>query len=218
MALASVALAEAQAHLNDVGATLWTDAVLLPFLKAAHRIMQQKLSLNGLPVLREASALITVTAGSVDLGTNQPTDLVEPKKMEERPSGSSDLFSAMDELTWELNITAVENLRYWTWREEKIVFPAATTNRQVRLYYIKGLTLPTSGAVEIGFINGENFLGPATAALAARSVGATSDYEELMELALGCLTDVIRRNVRALQSIPTKRRPYRYAMKMRRFF
>jgi len=53
MAIATVALDSARTYLNDVNKQIWTDAVLLPFLREAYRDMTLVLWVNGIPVLRK---------------------------------------------------------------------------------------------------------------------------------------------------------------------
>jgi len=209
MGTAADAFNSARSYLNDINAQIWTDGKLLPHLKEAHRDLQLALWLNGLPVLRERSAVINVAANAVDLGSTQPADLLEPTKVMERTQGSTEDWVHMDETDFEPDIDKATTLKYWAWREEKIVFVGATTNREIKLFYMKSLTLPTTASSTLGFIFAEIFLGPMTAQYASRSVGNSTLADETLSAAREKLDMVIRANVKGQQNLPVRRRPYR---------
>lgn len=210
MAVATVAYDSARTYLNDVGIQMWTNAILLPYLKEAHRDLQLLLWSNGLPVLKEKSAVITVVAGSVNLGVNQPSDLIEPISMKERsPGQTANDWIGMEEKDFEPDKVATDTLVYWCWREEVINLVGASANREVLLRYWKGLTLPTGDASVLGFIFAENFLGPQTAQYAARSVGNVTLANECFEAAKEKIDIIVRTNVKGMQGMVSRRIPYR---------
>jgi len=209
MATAQDVVDEASVLLGDPDQTKWDFAVLLPLLQKAHRELQVDLNLSGLPVLKEVSAILTVPALAVSLGALLPADLIEPVSLGERQSGTSDLFNDMIQTTWEPEDVQTTTLRYWSWREENIVFLGATVAVDVKLRYIKGLTAPTSEGSPLGFINAQLFLGPRTAALAAAVAGNLAVAQALNADAEIQKAKVIRYNVKQMQAIPKRRRPYR---------
>ena len=217
MANASVALAEAQALLNDVGASLFTDAVLLPSLKKAHRELQVLLWENGLPVIKEVTAVIDVAANATSLGANLPTDILEPKALQERVDGSTseDDWRDVPEADPLPRVEPSARIVYWAWREEVVEFIAPTTAREVKLRYLKGLTVPTSGSSAIGLIFGELYLGPRLASIAVQTLGNTTRAEELTNDAAFWIPKILAANVKRGQAIPTRRIPYR--RNLRRF-
>ena len=75
---AFVALQSARTYLNDINGVTWTDSVLMPILQEAHRELVQELDLNGVGVLKQQTSPILVPAGSLDLGNNQPYNILEP--------------------------------------------------------------------------------------------------------------------------------------------
>jgi len=211
MASASVAFNEARALLNDVAATLFTDAVLLPSLQKAHRELQVLLWENGLSVIKEVTAVIDVAIGATSLGASLPADILEPKTLQERADGST------SEDDW-VNVSETDNLprvdpttriSYWAWREEVIEFIAPTTAREVKLRYLKGLTVPTSGSSAIGLIFGELYLGPRLASIAVQTLGNTTRASELIDDAAFWIPKILAANVKRGQAIPTRRIPYR---------
>lgn len=209
MATVSTALESARTLLNDDAATLWTDAVLLPKVREAHRELQVALTLNGLPVIKEVSAIIDVPASTLTLPT-QPADIVEPIWMKERPDGgTADDFVDMEEVDFLPDVLQAEDLHYWAWREEVISFVGATTAREVQLRYKKGLPTINGGSDSIGFVYGELYLGPRTAAIAALSVGNKSVHDDLTSLAMNNIDKILRMNVLGQQHLPARRKPYR---------
>lgn len=216
MALASVALTSARSvYLNDAGASMWTDAILLPHLKEAHKDLLLVLWLNDIPVIKEISATINVTAIS---GTTLtlPSDLLEPISLKERAQGSSEVWVPMTEMDWEPTILQDTYLRYWIWREEQIKLVGAKNNREVLLRYYKSIADIVDGTSALGFILAETFLGPQCAGYAAGSVGNTTLAAELLwvngvnvGVAGSKLDMIVRANIKGQQNLPARRIPYR---------
>ena len=215
MALASEALDSARTYLNDQGKQIWSDALLIPFLKEAYKDLLLALKLNEIPVIMEKSAAITVNIGATTL--TLPADIVEPVKLKERLFGSSESFINMSEKAWEPDITQSSTLRYWAWREEVLELVGATTKREVLLFYIKTLTAPTLASSSLGFINAETYLGPKTAVYAASSLGNSTLAGEANRIAEDKLEIIIRYNVKNKQGLPVRRLPYNRIGKMRPF-
>ena len=214
MATAASAFSSARTLLNDTNQQIWTDAVLLPYLKEAYHDLLLMLWLNGIPVLREKSASINVTAGILTL--TLPSDHVEPIWLKERAQGSSEDWIPMTETEFEPDRNQENTLKYWAWREEAINFVGATTNRSVLLRYWKSLTDPVDGTSALGFIFSEFFLGPQTAGYAAGSVGNTTLAAELLfikdkniGIAGTRLDMIIKSNIKGQQNLPARRIPYR---------
>jgi len=215
MALASVALASARTYLNDVGSQIWTDAILLPYLKEAHKDLLLVLWLNGIPVVREKSAVITVTALALTL--TLPADLLEPIWLKERAVGETNAnWVPMTETEFEPDKLQDTTLKYWAWREEAINFVGATTDREVSLRYWKSIADIVTASSSLGFLLSEGFLGPQTAGYAAGSIGNVSLAEELLwvngasvGIAGARLDMIVRANVKGSQNLPARRIPYR---------
>jgi hypothetical protein len=62
-------------------------------------------------------------------------------------------------------------LNYWHWDGTNILFTGATTTREVLAFYWRSLPLPQSGTDTLQIIDGEMWLAPRTAAIAAAAVG-----------------------------------------------
>jgi hypothetical protein len=139
---ASECISAAAAYLNDFGLLTWTKERLFAHLLQAHKQLQVRLMLNGLPVIKKTSDIIVVPVNQLDLNDDQPTDLVEPITVWERLSGSSDNFVEMKEKGWEPETTQSSELRYWTWYGELIKFLGATTIRDVKVKYKASIGVP----------------------------------------------------------------------------
>lgn len=217
MAVANDCAKEAAALLNDPAMTEWDFGALLPYLQKAHRELQVELNLNGLPVIKDTSAIITVPALTVDLtapagggASLQPANLIEPDYLEERQTGTTNLFADMEETVWDVNDLQEPELRFWSWRNEKILFLGATAAVDIRIHYKGGLTVPASENDALGFINAQLFLAPRTAALAAGTIGSLIAKRELDQDAENWKAKVIRYNIRGMQGSGGVRRiPYR---------
>jgi hypothetical protein len=90
------ALKSARVYLNDINAIQWTDSVLMPILQQAHMEMVQELDLNGIPALKQQTSPITILTGVLNMGVNQPSNILEPISMMERnPGEDADFFIDM---------------------------------------------------------------------------------------------------------------------------
>jgi hypothetical protein len=160
----------ARMFLNDNSATpqLWTDAVLLPMFQRAFQELQTTLKQRAAPIMKSYAAPISVTAGQVTLTT--PSDITSPIQLWEAASGGT--FTPMTEADpLPLNTPVGPMLNWWHWDGGEITLLGATTNRVVQLLYWRDLTVPVSSGSSVGIIDGDMWLAPRTAAIAAASVG-----------------------------------------------
>lgn len=186
MANLSVALASARTYLNDDPGSVWSDAALLPKAQEAHRELQSRLWKCGSPAVRSqtADSGIVITAGSVDMGGSLPADILTPFRMVE--FGTAETMAnatPMTERTFLPTIAQDTLLNYWAWREDKIVFLGATTDRKVILYYRKSIAIPAVSGDPIGILLGEMYIGARTAAMAHGSVGNKDAYDIITGIA-----------------------------------
>jgi hypothetical protein len=216
MAALSEAYTIAAGLLNDPSKTEWTDAVMLPRAKKAHVEMQVRLLEYGIPVIKEVSADLSVTAGATTLAS-PPADLIEPIFMREKFTGEADtLYIDMEEVNFLPSLTSSTRLRLWCWREEKVNFLASTVNCAVQLRYMKGLTTVTSGTSPIGVMLGEAFLGPRIASLCYQSVGQLEDAVINNEDAERQLDRILRASARGMSHKPMRRIPFSVSQAGRR--
>lgn len=213
---AATIIAEARALLNDPSGALYKDAPMLTLAAKVYRELQTKIAAMGAGSNREiTSSPVAVVAGTVALssGAGLPADLLLPVQIWERPSGSgsSVLWEPMTELYWEPNIVIGPYLTYWTWREEEIKFPGATTDREVKIRYKKALTAITATTTPIAILNATTWLGQRLAAVAALTLGNNPTRAAALQGDLGDLwSDFKTTLVRQKQGTPVRRKRSRY--------
>lgn len=197
----SVVLATARTLLNDDAATNWTDASLIPKSQQAHKELQIKLRRAAAPVMKNSfSAVVNASATGFSA---PPTDLVAPIALfETTQGGAANTYQLMTEVDPLPNVLVATTLIYWAWVEEAVTFIGASANRQVLMLYWRALNLPALNTDLIGFINGELYLAPRTAALAAGSVGQADEMSRLSSMADGSLTEVILSNRGRAPQVP----------------
>jgi len=164
---AASVLSEAQSvYLNDPSATLFTNTILTPHLKTAYEHFRNECALNGISVEYRIASPATIAIGAVTYGT-LPTDFLLPIKLEERTSGSTDLYIPMTEVRFLPEIDQSTMLTYWTWSDNNIRFVGATQANQVRLTYFWDFSPDAVTAATTDLrANGRSYLAAKVASLA----------------------------------------------------
>ena len=193
---AGVVFTTSRTLLNDDQNTLFTDTVLLPKMTQAHRELQTKLR------AADSLTLRAVTTGTVNTGqttlVTPVTDMLEPIKLWEKISTASD--STYVEMTEQDPLDANQtpgttSLTYWQWTQEALLFrPAANNAVTVKMLYWRLIAIPAASGDNILINNGEIYLAPRIAALAAGSLGDEMTYKICSDIANGTLNDVIKAN------------------------
>jgi hypothetical protein len=218
MPTASDVLLTAQSHMNDFSQKMWTKEELFVFLAASHKDMQRQLQINGIPVIKEKSAVSTVPPVNLQswpgyvVMPNQPGDMIEPLECWERPTGDTlecD-WDLMIQKSWVPETQPVTDLVYWNWIAETVRFLGATQSVDVKLYYNGGLVVPSSDDAPLGMINAEDYLAPRLAYYALRSIGAKQGAAEMVSLAAQAMEEILQYQILAEQAMPFRRRPYRH--------
>lgn len=203
-------MTEAKALLNDINGVFYTNTALLPYLNKAYRELQNVMNLHGLKNTVDVSATLTVTAGSTTIAA-PPADMLRPIELAERTPGSGDQFTPMDERSWEPEDEQSTSLGVWTWREETIYLLGATQDREVRIRYVKSLSVLSGDGSIIAITNALTVLAARTAALAARFIGENPSRADELDTETGFSLDTfIVTAVRQNQGMPTRRRRTRY--------
>lgn len=217
MALVSDVISEAQVLLNDSTGVRYTSALLLPIFKKVYRELQRKMIRSNVPVSKEISSAITVNAGTVALpiGTGGggagelPQDLLLPIKLEERAVGDT-LYTDMRELDWEPDEAQQTTLDVWVWREQEVKLRGATVNRQIRVYYIKSLTVITAASDTIKIADSEQYLASKVAAVAAFAQGANPTRAAALQSdAENDLDELMAYHTKRLQGLRIRRKGFR---------
>jgi hypothetical protein len=217
------------ARLNDSDQNIYTNLALIPYAQDAGDELQSMLELNGALVLEEISTIIPFP---ISLNANQenlvslgnggdgsaagapfdsliPDDMLEPQRLEERLTGTTDQFIPMIRRAWEPDVQPTDSLRYWSYREEDIFFVGCTTARDIKVYYLKKLINITGVGSVIAVNNSQQFMINRTAAMAARYLGENpTRADELDKEATLNLDWVIRIGLKSKQGARTRRRPF----------
>jgi len=209
--------------LNDAQGNLFTDAVLIPYLNSAYRKVQRAIGNAGGGGFIQDDALLVVTAvAAVDTSLqvsltdatappNQlPTDLLVPLKLWERPSGSTQDFLEMVDLTRHGGLPSRAQdvtLSVWEWRADGLYFLGATQDTQIRLRYLKAYPDLTDATSPVLVRNAQEALAYATAALAAWARGSPL-AEKWDEAAADAIEDLVAAAVRRDQQSQRRRRPF----------
>jgi hypothetical protein len=214
--LAGSVIVETQGLLNDPTGAIYPTQALIPILNKSYRELQTKLNALGISTSKEVNGVVPVPTPIDYLGDGAglPTDFLYPIEIGERLLGSEDKFVPMDEREWEPTTEPVNELRYWTWREETLWFVGALTNRQLYLRYIKSLTPIAAVENPILITDSQSFLAQRTAALASLLLGHNPNRSNALMTDLystnGPWEDMKATKVKRLQNIPVRRRRTRY--------
>ena len=114
--LASEVMIRSRAVLNDAVIDLYTDEVLLPYLKIANDDLSDELTDNGATVNKEVSVNIPLSALSKTLPL--PDDMIVPIELFEKGQSEDDSkYVFVRQRDFLPNEVPGSFLSYWTWRE-----------------------------------------------------------------------------------------------------
>lgn len=202
-------MALAATKLADAAQGTWTNVVLLPCLQSAYDELETLLNIAEVPLQKKRSAVITVEIGDTELD-EYPADFIEPIKLEERNMGSTDLYAPMTRTEWDINAVPGPVLGYWDYRDNKILFLGATTDRDVRVYYVRSLTPLSSSSINIEIPQAKNFLAFRTAQIAINDIGNMPTKAESFQAEIDEAKDkLIRRLLKNTQGLGVRRMGYK---------
>ena len=224
---------QARTLLNDDDAANWPDYRLHSKAIIAFEELEAELISVGIPIIESVSTIITVPAlaapvqvppitqddSNLDLSLvpGYPTDMILPIWMKERQVGEMNTyFVDMVEVDFIPNVSLDIYLHYWCWIGNKIMLRGAYNSTQVQLRYQKYLAVPEINTDSLIVPLGQLFIAPRIAALAYFSLGMTDKFESLNNMAQMNLGRILDMNVKELQDIPSKRRPYHRGYGMNR--
>lgn len=192
-------------YLNDPSGSVFTDSKLLPLFKEAYGYLQTDLQENGLQCSNGVADGIIVKTGKTTL-PYLPGDFAWPIDLEERLSGSSDLYQPMVNRRWIPSVLQTDKLIYWDWNGEFINFVGATTDRDIRIKYLKDFPAVVS---ELSYARGkaEQFLSAKVAALAHIFISQNQTLAQAAnDVAEENLEQII--NMFAKKQMPVRQKPY----------
>lgn len=216
------------ALMNDAAQTQYTNAECLPFLNLALSELQEIFELNDIPITHETSATITIPTGVDRLGFDTtpalPSDLIEIIQLWESDNGQNRWFPVdkKDFIPHYLqDNTAVSRFFVWEWKHGRIHVIPANTPIDLKIDYNASMfNLPIKIKdinVNLPFTNIGTFLDYKTAALCAMFIAENETRAMALDSSSGAaLSRALGIPIKGMQSIVTRRRPFRAAFKQRR--
>lgn len=207
---------QARTLLNDDDAVNWPDYRLHSKAIVAFEELEAELIVAGIPIIHAVSAIITVppiTINDDNLNlstiTGYPVDMILPIWMKERQVGQVNQdFVDMVEVDFIPNIDLDIYLHYWCWFQNTIMLRGALNSTQVQLRYQRYLPIPKVNTDSLIVPLGQLFIANRVAALAYQSVGNRQMWMDLTSVATLNLGRILDMNIKELQDLPAKRRPY----------
>ena len=215
------------ALMNDSAQSRYTNSVCLPYLNLALDELQELYELNGIPIINKTSAIISVPSGVSSIGYTTipaiPSDLIEIQELWESPSGQNE-WTHMNKKEFiphylEDN-TTISQFLIWSWESAQIKLIAANANNDLKLDYIAFIfntpILMASINVDLSFTNIKTYLEYKTAAICAMFVAENETRAMALNGLAGTALDrALGIPIKGMQSIITRRRPFRASFKTR---
>lgn len=198
--------------LSDEDSAVYTDSILLPFIKKAYRWAQTTLVNRGCSLLRDTATL----SPAVPIGTTLlnfvsspalPADLIVPYQMWERPSGG--LATEWIEMQKKLELPVLAQtdiLGYWVFESGAIDLLGATVAREVKIEYERELPALTGNSSNILILGAEDAIANYAASRVARSRTQPELGNDLRKEAEMLLSEVANRYTHGEQHVHGVRR------------
>lgn len=216
------------ALMNDAQQTVYTNAACLPYLNLSLDELQELFEQNDIPITNETSTSILIKSGIDRLGhdTNPalPSDLIEIKQLWESPAGLEQWTPVVKKDTiphYLQNTTTISQFLIWVLEKGRIRLIPANADNDLKIDYISSMfntpILIANIDVNLPFTNIKTYLEYKTAALCAMFIAEN----ESRAVALDSLTSTALNRamgipIKGMQTIITRRRPFRAAFKTRR--
>lgn len=203
--------------MNDSARSLYTYAVMVPYLNMALTELQTVMQENNISYENALSAVLAITAGVVDIGGSTgpalPSDLIVPQQLWERTTGTNNDFDPMEEREFlpKKDVTAIDTLGVWAWQKQIIRLTGCNTNTDVQIDYLAAnLATVVDENSTINLFNSEMVLAYRTAGLMASFIGENkSRADDLNSFAAMELDKFVSINTKERQAIHTRRQPFR---------
>ena len=211
-----------RALLNDALADVYTDDVLLPYLRMAIVDLRLECEDNNIPYTNTTSSAITIPAGTTGIGGPDqpalPSDLIEIVEMYERISGTSNDYMLMGRRRFEPKTEYQTTfLQVFTWQNQRVHFIGATTDIEVKIDYIsQNIGDVTDKNTLILIYNSCAFLWFRTAAFAAFYIMENKTRsDECNAEAARCIETMEAIAQKSEQGMPVRRRPFMQSYRRR---
>jgi hypothetical protein len=208
--------------LNDSAKAVYTDAVQLPYFNMALAELLEEMQRSGLSFNYSTNSVSTITAGITNIGgpggPSLPMDLIEPINLYERDVDTDEDYLEMRKTTFLPSLTVLtSSLIWWTWQEQQIKFIGATTDRQIKIEYLRRGMQPVTDVNQVmPIINADTFLHFRTAALCAEFIMENTERANALNSNAALRLDTfISTKVKQTQSTPVRRRGFRSSIRNR---
>lgn len=214
--------------MNDAAQQRYTNIAVLPYFNMSLDILQEIFELNSIPITNEHTpGVIAVPAGISSIGMTTtpplPADLIEIQQLWESPAGLSQ-WTPMNKREFIPHYledgTTISQFLIWSWEGGFIRLIAANAAIDLKLDYtsfIFNTPIDISAInVNLAFTNIKSYLTYETAALCAMFVGENPErFTALNNFAADALNRSLGIPIKGMQSIVTRRRPFRASYKRR---
>jgi hypothetical protein len=213
--------------MNDSQQAVYDNTACLSFFNLALDELQEIYELNGIPVSNETSTAIKIPTGVKQLGFDTipalPSDLVEIQQLWESTSGLNK-WIRVDKREFLPNYlqdgTTISQFLVWAWIHGRVNLVAANADIDLKIDYIANLfntpILIKDINVNLPFTNVKTYLEYKTAALCAMFIAENESRALALDSLTGtALSRALGIPIKGMQSIVTRRRPFRSSLKRR---
>lgn len=220
-------ISTAASLMNDSAQSLYTNTACLPYFNLALDELQEIYELNGLPITNETSGVITVKSGVGRIGFDTtpalPSDLIEIQQLWESTTGLNQ-WTPVDKREfiphYLENPTQISQFLIWALKQGSITLIPANADNDLKIDYTANIfntpILIKDIAVNLPFTNVKTYLEYKTAALCALFIAENEERAVALDSLTGtALSRALGIQVKGMQSVVTRRRPFRHAYKHR---
>lgn len=213
--------------MNDSRQQKYTNAAVLPYLNLSLAELQEVFEQNDIPVTHNTSTSILIKSGINRLGFDTtpalPSDFIELQQLWESPSGLEQ-WTPVDKKEFIPHYlqdnTTISQFLLYSWEHGSIKLVAANSDNDLKLDYTASMfNLPIlikDINVNLPFTNIETYLTYKTAALCAMFIAENETRAlSLDSLTTTALSRALGIPIKGMQSVVTRRRPFRYSYKRR---
>jgi hypothetical protein len=213
--------------MNDSAQAVYNNTACLPMLNLALDELQELFELNGIPVTNETSKAIKIKANICSIGFDTtpalPSDLIEIQELWESASGLNQ-WTHMDKREtiphYLDSNTSISQFLIWAWEHEHIILLGSNQDNDLKIDYTASLfNTPIQIKdvnVNLPFTNVKTYLEYKTGALCAMFIAENESRAIALDSLCGtALSRALGIPIKGMQSIVTRRRPFRASFKRR---
>lgn len=213
--------------MNDSSQSEYTNAACLQFFNLSLDELQELYEQNGIPATNETSKPISIPAGIHSIGFDTtpalPSDLIEIQELWESTSGLDQWVPVTKKETlphYLQDNVPISMFLIWAWEHGRIELIEANTAIDLKIDYICKLfntpILIKDINVNLPYTNIKTYLEYKTAALCAMFIAENESRALALDALAGtALNRALGIPIKGMQSITTRRKPFRYSYKHR---